>query len=165
MILGLTIFHVLIYSLYWYFEGIREGFYYDRIPIENIYCNNRIIFRKHKNIKRDFVLQRLSFLIMTFGFGFFLTYDFLYVVGLLFLQPFIHLGMYYKTRNKLNPLIYEKGFMANASNTSTSFLDNKSKSLLNRFTNFKMYTKLTETPIIRIVFFILGLFLIFIALI
>lgn len=157
--------HAISYIAYWALEGIREGYYYDRIPMENIYSgDDRLILKKQRSIKTEFVLQRTSFLVASFISGFLIVDDYFYLIGLLLMQPFIHLGFYYKTRNQLNPSIYLDKFFCNASSTSTAFIDTKSSNFIKKNFSMKTYLQLTKTPVIRIVLFMLGAFFLLISL-
>ena len=157
------ILHIACNVIYWACEGIREAYYYDRLPMESIYQNDRLIFNKQPNIKKYFVLQRTTFILLSSSIGYLLNNDYFYILGLLFLQPFLHLGFLYKFRNKLNPSIYQEKFLSNSSLTSTARLDIKSKYFFMNYFSPKTYYQLRKTPIIRIVFFMLGLFLILIS--
>lgn len=50
--------------------------------------------------------------------------DWVLTVSMIFIFPFIHDGIYYVTRNKLNPAIYKKGFWDD-STSSTALLELK----------------------------------------
>lgn len=155
--------HILSNVVYWIIEGIREAHYYDRLPMETIYQKDRVMFFKQPNIKKYFVLQRGAFFVISSMFGYILNNDYFYIIGLLFIQPFLHLGFLYKFRNKLNPSIYQEKFFSNSSSTSTAKLDIQSKSFLAKYFSPKEYYELTKTPIIRVVLFMVGLFLILIS--
>jgi len=154
---------VVINVVYWCIEGFREAYYYDRLPNEDIYAINRLIFKKQPKIKIQFVFQRACFLTINWLVICLLKLPILFFAGILLIQPYFHLGMYYRHRNKLNKELYTKGFYSNASTTSSAFLDVKSKMGFSKFLNIKSYLILTETPIIRIVLAIFGAFLIFIS--
>jgi hypothetical protein len=171
IVLLLTILHTLSFQLYWWMEGVREGYYYDRLPMIDIFGQsgnpNKPLLKKQKNIKRYFVIQRsvmvLWFLIVA---AFLIKVNnnlIIYCAGLILTQPFIHLGTLYYTRNKLNASIYQKGFFCNASLTSTALIDIQSKRLLLKLA-YKYHEIFTSTPILRIVLFSLGLFMILISL-
>ncbi len=48
------------------------------------------------------------------------TYNELSTLGLILIFPFIHDGLYYYTRNKLNPFVYTEGFLDNPNPKSSN---------------------------------------------
>ena len=94
--------------------GSSEAHYYDYAYISD---------RGHKNLHPNYFVRALivglfatagAFNVIDTGWIYEdLWLCFIYLLGLALIYPFLHDGMFYKTRNKLNSLIYQKGWWSN----------------------------------------------------
>lgn len=108
----LTISLYLIWILYNLIEGHREAHFYHIASKED----------KITELHHIFLAQRfLVFLILNSALIFYLDYKLiLFDIAIICIQPFIHNGMYYYTRWKLDNKIYTKKWF-DQSNSSTAF--------------------------------------------
>lgn len=99
----------LLWSIYCYFEGQREAYYYQLEKESNL---------KRKNIHYMYLIQRGIALVLIGA----LTKSIILPFSLACILPFIHDGVYYVTYNKLDPGVYPKGF-SSSSGTSKAFME------------------------------------------
>jgi len=134
----MTILLFIIWNLYSFFEGFREGFYYNIV--------NRTSFTKTLNLHPFFSTQRGLVILLMFMLEF--THigcvnSLLFCLCCSIAFPFIHDGTYYTTRHYLDKKLYENGWFSQS--TSSTALMTK-----------------VFTPVIRTVLFIIGTICIFI---
>lgn len=111
---------IFILTFLWVLSAMVEGFiqahYYDAIPEDT---------KGHINIHPFYVILR-SLLLGLMGYEVLMVSDFKLAFVFIFIQccifSFFHNGVYYKTRNWLNPKIYKKGF-CDASETSKAVIE------------------------------------------
>jgi hypothetical protein len=98
--------YLLLWILFSILEGIREAHYFDAFPRP----------AKRYDIHQIFAAQRV---IVIFA----LSSHVIIALGFALMFPFIHDGVYYMWRHKLNVVTYPKGFWSNPSHTSTAMFD------------------------------------------
>ena len=96
---------IIAYFLFVLFSSIVEGFLWDRQGTNG---------KKLRDIHVWLVLMRSTVFLMLY-----LSLGWEWVLFAVFSFPLLHDGVYYQTRNFLNPLIYHKGFF-DTSKTSTA---------------------------------------------
>lgn len=114
----------IVFIIYTFLEGFREGYYWHYKNLSNVGYKF--------NIHSIFTIQRLMmfiliFIIATASYSIFcewifmaLLKSFIYCVGLASMFSFIHNGTYYTIRNLLDKRLYTKKWMAQ-SDTSTAW--------------------------------------------
>ena len=144
------LFIFIVWCLYAVLEGKREAEYFHyRLKAEDILVKEGRFTHGVWTLQRFLVLllilifQIKELNIIYFDFSLFDLICF--ILSLVLVFPFLHDGMYYTRRHKLNRLIYPKKWF-DQSTTSTAF-----------------FTKL-NTPIMRDVWFVLGVILLILSL-
>jgi len=142
---------IMFFSAFFYYslDGFKDSYYYDRLPRETIGG-----MKAQKNIKVEMVLCRAIFM-LTLGLPTLILNEsslYLCFISCLCIYPYIHLGTYYKNRNRLNSNVYKNGWNSQESDTSTAFIDKTQDKLEKKY-------KIFNTIIIRQVLFYFGLIL------
>lgn len=111
MILAITLILWCVYAL---FDGFVQAHYYDLYPTD----------KGHKNIHWAYMICRL-FLLTAIYFAVdervSVWSNIIFCFSLIFIFSFFHNGMYYTTRHKLNPKIYEEKFFSNSETSQAVF--------------------------------------------
>lgn len=98
---------LVLWVLYAIAEGIREAYYFDCFPSLPKKFDIHVLFA----FQRGVVIFALA------------QADWFLVLPMMMMFPFVHDGVYYWFRNKLNVVIYQKKFWSDPSSTSTAILD------------------------------------------
>lgn len=119
-----------VWALYSLVEGLREAFLWNKSMYSSVVSNELLGIDIHKvfSLQRAIVMMIILYILANDND----CYSFYRLMGELIIWmfimslsfPFIHDGIMYKVRNKIDPSVYKDGFKSNPDpNKSTSFWD------------------------------------------